>query len=245
MAHSTNSSPLSPSRYEAEGGVPQLLLASASQRRSWLLRQHGYDFLQDPAEVEEVRRPSEPAAAYVERLAREKCRAAMRRGHRHVVSGDTTIEFEGTILEKPVDLNDARDTLHRLSNESVVALTGLTLGSHFDSRCWMVTSVVRSTVHFRNFSEDDVERYILTDEPLGKAGSFAIQGLGWRLIDEVEGCFNNVVGLPMCELRVLARAMRHVHAGPFTPCHSQQQPRCPREALPLATRWLWDEEVID
>ncbi len=171
-----------------------LVLASQSPRRQGLLRNAGIEFVVQPANLEEERLPDEDARAYAERLARDKARVVARLRPADVVLGaDTVVVVDSAVLEKPRDAEDAARMLRLLSGRSHQVTTGVCLiGAGFED--------VRSettTVHFQPLSESDIAFYVAHGEPMDKAGGYAIQGIASRWIPRLEGCYFNVVGLPV------------------------------------------------
>jgi septum formation protein len=176
-----------------------LVLASASPRRQELLRNAGFEFTVQPADVDETMHPGESAKAMVERLAREKAETVLRSlgGKKQVVIGaDTTVVAGKEVLAKPADERDAARMLRLLSGRSHQVITGVCLaGPGF--------AEVRSestTVFFERLSAKEIEAYIATGEPMDKAGAYAIQGYASRWIPRIEGDYFNVVGLPVALL---------------------------------------------
>jgi septum formation protein len=181
-------------RQPSPRATARLLLASASPRRRELLERAGIPCDVAPVHIDERRAPGEPPVDYVRRLAREKAELATR-GHpdRVVLGADTTVVVDDDVLEKPVDDADAARMLERLSGRAHEVLTGIALASNGQ----MIVDVVRTHVWFVPLSEADVRWYIASGEPGGKAGGYAIQGLASRFVSRIEGCYTNVVGLPV------------------------------------------------
>ena len=178
-----------------------LILASASPRRRELLTQAALNFTVESPEINEERLPDEAAAAYVQRLAVEKAQAIWTRRREMdapgdpliVLGADTAVVSEGNILGKPTNAADARRMLHLLSGRTHAVLTGLAAVTRKGS-----TSDVEITqVTFNVLSDREITEYIATGEPLDKAGAYAIQGYAARWIPRIEGCYFNVVGLPI------------------------------------------------
>jgi septum formation protein len=185
-------------RYDAMSGfaVPKIILASASPRRAEILRLVGWDFEILPAAIDESRRDGEDASSYVERLAREKAEeAAARVPNRMIVGADTTVVIDGEILEKPRDTEDARRMLRLLQERWHEVVTGICV-INSDSRTIGIAHQI-TEVKFAPMSEDEINWYVATREPMDKAGGYAIQGLGARFIEEIRGDYLNVVGLPL------------------------------------------------
>lgn len=172
----------------------KLILASASPRRAELLRNAGVGFEVVPAHVAESRRPGEPAEEFVRRLARDKAQAvAAREPSRLVLGADTEVVVEGEVLGKPRDAGDAARMLRLLSGRSHWVTTGVCLlgPGVADTR----TETTR--VSFDQLSEEEIRDYIASGEPMDKAGAYAIQGIASRWIMRLDGCYFNVVGLPV------------------------------------------------
>lgn len=175
-----------------------LHLASASPRRSELLRQLGLDFDVTPADIDESIRPGEAPDAYVERLALEKGRAAWAALDAHdtpVLAADTAVVLAPKILGKPVDAADAADMLAQLAGRSHDVLTSVAV---LDAEREAVI-VNRTEVCFRSIHPDEIAAYWRSGEPSGKAGGYAIQGLGAMFIEEIHGSYSGVMGLPLFE----------------------------------------------
>jgi septum formation protein len=188
----------------------KLILASSSPRRAEILRQAGIAFEICAAEIDETVLPGETALEMVARLAEAKARAItaqMDAAIREciIVGADTTVELDGEILGKPRDSAHAREMLARLSGRTHHVLTGIFLlrlpGNA--SRA----AVEKSAVTFAPLSEKEIDAYVASGEPLGKAGAYAIQGLAGRYIPKIEGCYFNVVGLPLARLYTLLREL--------------------------------------
>ncbi len=176
--------------------VPKIVLASASPRRIEILRIAGWDFYTAPADVDETRHAGENATAYVKRLAREKAGAAAKRNpNRITVGADTTVLIDDEILEKPRDPEDARRMLRLLQGQWHKVVTGICV---IDPSCSTTTVAHEITeVKFAAMTDDEIDWYVSTGEPMDKAGAYAIQGLGARFIEAVRGDYLNVVGLPL------------------------------------------------
>jgi septum formation protein len=143
---------------------------------------------------------------YVQELARRKASAAAPTSAIHVVlAADTIVHLEGEVLEKPDDAPHARALLGRLSGKWHEVYTGICLRRVHDNRT--VTDVERSRVRFAPLSPAEIELYVATGEPLDKAGGYGIQGYGGLLVDRIEGCYFNVMGLPLPCLRRLAHRL--------------------------------------
>jgi len=178
-----------------------LILASASPRRRELLTQAAVDFTVEAADLSEERLADEAAAAYVQRLAVEKAQAVWNRNQATdspddpliVLGADTAVVSEGHILGKPADTADAGRMLRLLSGRTHTVLTGLAAVT----RKRATSDVEITQVTFNIIKDAEIARYIATGDPLDKAGAYAIQGYAARWIPRIEGCYFNVVGLPI------------------------------------------------
>jgi septum formation protein len=180
-----------------------LVLASASPRRKELLTQAGYQFIVVPANIPEEHRPAEDPAAFVTRLALEKAQSVFDQVGDVaseepvlVLGADTTVLVAGEILGKPRDKADAARMLRLLSGRTHQVITGVCLISENKTEVAAETTVVT----MREISEKEIARYIATGEPMDKAGAYAIQGYAARWIPRIEGCYFNVVGLPLARV---------------------------------------------
>lgn len=188
----------------------KFILASASPRRAEILRNAGMAFEIHPTDIDEAPLPGETARAMVARLAEAKARtAAAQIGHAGadaiVVGADTTVELHREILGKPRDAAHAREMLGKLSGRTHHVLTGIFL---LRLRGNAVRSAVEtSAVTFALLSQKEIDAYVSTGEPMGKAGAYAIQGLAGRFIPRVDGCYFNVVGLPLARICTLLREL--------------------------------------
>jgi septum formation protein len=180
----------------------KLILASSSPRRAEVLRNAGIDFEVRPADIDETRRPDESAGDYVQRLALEKARAvaeaAMGTEDSIVVGADTVVVNRGEILLKPESPDDARRMLRQLSGGVHEVHTGLAV-IRMPQRTERVIEEVTS-VHFAQLSDAEIDAYIATGEPFDKAGAYGIQSFGGRYVTRVEGCYFNVMGMPLARL---------------------------------------------
>jgi septum formation protein len=199
-------------------GMSRLVLASASPRRRELLAQAGFVFDVIPAYIPEEPREGEDPEAYVMRLAREKARAvfdglgAEKQGQRDrgtegqrdrgtegqrdgivVLGADTTVTLDRHILEKPRDAEDAKRMLRMLSGKTHRVITGVAL---VDARGSQVAAET-TAVWFAELTEDEIAEYVASGEPMDKAGAYGIQGRAAKWIPRIEGCYFNVVGLPL------------------------------------------------
>lgn len=179
-----------------------LFLASASPRRSELLAQAGFSFEVHPAHIPEEPLTNENPIAYVVRLAREKAQAVFDElgdPQAVVLGADTTVTLDGHILGKPEDAADAARMLRMLSGRTHRVMTGVAVATAKGAE---VAAEVTG-VQFLTLSEEDIAAYVATGEPIDKAGAYAIQGRAARWIPRVEGCYFNVVGLPLALVSTL------------------------------------------
>jgi septum formation protein len=179
-----------------------LLLASASPRRRELLRNAGIEFEVLSVPVDETPLPGERAEALARRLAQAKARAAHKAAQNDprfvsqkllVLGADTVVTVDGHVLGKPADDEDAARMLRLLSGKTHQVITGIALEG---ARGPLVDSVT-TEVTFSPITEAEVRAYIATGEPMDKAGAYAIQGIASRWAVEINGCYFNVVGLPV------------------------------------------------
>jgi septum formation protein len=197
-----------------------LVLASASPRRRELLTQAGFSFTVHPAHVPENPLPGEAPTAYVTRLAREKAETVFREltapqspskvppGSLNieivVLGADTTVTLDDQILAKPEDPADAIRMLRQLSGRTHHVITGVAVVS---SQSTQVAAEV-TAVRFLSLSDGEIESYVATGEPMDKAGAYAIQGHAARWIPRIEGCYFNVVGLPLALVTALLEPLQ-------------------------------------
>jgi septum formation protein len=178
----------------------KLILASASPRRAEILRDAGFAFTVMSSAVDETPIPGESAQDLVQRLADAKAElvAARAVGPAIVIAADTAVLIDGEILGKPRTTEDASHMLTRLGGRVHSVLTGVTLIRLPDVER---RSFIESTlVHFAPLSPEALTHYLATEEPFDKAGAYAIQGRAGRYIPRIEGCYYNVVGLPLARL---------------------------------------------
>ena len=183
------------------GKKTTVILASASPRRRELLRRAGIAYRVRPAAVDEKARRGEAPQAYVARLACAKAAAVWRPGET-VLGADTVVVAGRRMLGKPRDRRDAARMLRLLAGRVHQVLTGLcVLGP--DGAASAV--VVRTRVWFRRLTAAEIAGYVASKEPLDKAGAYAIQGLASKFVERIEGCYFNVVGLPVSQVEALLR----------------------------------------
>ncbi|UCV28708.1 Maf family protein [Ferribacterium limneticum] len=187
----------------------RLYLASRSPRRRELLNQIGIDFdtvvfrdgTRADSETDETPQPGESPVAYVERVARAKAIHGLKIVEerklpmRPVLSADTTLEFNGSIIGKPVDRADAAAILRRLSGHTHRVLTGVAINHMGHSEYVLSTSEVT----FREIDDEEIRHYVMSGEPMDKAGAYGIQGRAGLFVKHLSGSFTGVMGLPVCE----------------------------------------------
>jgi len=178
-----------------------LILASASPRRQELLRNAGIEFKVHPANVPEDILPGESPKAYARRLAVAKARKVFEKySTDQVIGADTIVVVENSILGKPADNNDATRMLRLLSGREHRVITGVCLITPDSTSSRSPREDIRhetTRVTLKALTEEDIKTYVAHGEPMDKAGAYAIQGLASRWIPKIEGCYFNVVGLPV------------------------------------------------
>ncbi len=176
-----------------------LILASQSPRRKYLLEQAGLTFRVIPSRIDESGVSLSSAADCVRRLAEAK---AMEVGQAHpeswVLGADTIVAVDERMLGKPESARKARDMLRRLSGKTHQVFTGFCLYHH--RKTLRFSDTARTDVTFKTLTDLEIDWYIGTGEPFDKAGAYAIQGLGTFLVRRINGSYTNVVGLPVCEV---------------------------------------------
>jgi septum formation protein len=182
-----------------------LVLASQSPRRAEILTQAGIPFTVRVARVDETPRDGETPGGCVQRLAELKARAVPAADGEIILGADTTVVVDGAMLGKPADAADARRMLALLSGRRHEVITGICLRRGDRTVC----DYASTAVWFSQLSEQEIAAYAETGEPLDKAGAYAIQGLACRYIEKIDGCYFNVVGLPVA---LLYRHLRRLEA---------------------------------
>jgi septum formation protein len=186
----------------------KLVLASASPRRAQILRDAGFTFEVIPAHVDETRLPRESAPDYVSRVASSKARRvaqslAAKKERALVIGADTVVVVGRHIIGKPRDAADARRILRLLSGKTHKVLTGVSVVSVPSGK--EVQHVETTLVQFLRLSDADIREYLATGEPFDKAGAYGIQGAGGRFVRRIEGCYFNVMGLPLSRVWTMLR----------------------------------------
>ena len=177
--------------------MTQWVLASSSPRRQELLKLLLTDFEVVPSDVDESMHTAERPGTIVARLAREKALAVQeQRPLACIIGADTVVVCEEEILGKPASHQEARSMLRKLSGRTHQVLTGVCL-LHLDTLFVEPTATI---VTFCHVADQEIENYLRSGEPFDKAGAYAIQGLGARFVERIDGCHFNVVGLPVSRL---------------------------------------------
>jgi septum formation protein len=186
---------------------PAIYLASRSPRRRELLSQMAVDFAVLAADVDESVQPGESPQDYVQRIAVEKARAGVSglaaNDKKPVLAADTAVIVDQTIFGKPVNDDDAWRMLKMLSGQTHQVMTAVALASENDLK----TALSVSEVRFAAMTEAEIEWYIQTGEGRDKAGSYAVQGLGAIFIDQIQGSYSGIMGLPVRETGQLLMQM--------------------------------------
>ncbi len=204
-----------------------LVLASGSPRRVALLSELGVPFQPVVSNEPETIDPGLSPEAQTIILAERKARAVESQLEAGIVLGaDTIVVLDGQLLGKPVDDADATRMLRRLSGREHRVVTGIAVVDA--DTCSVNTSAVTSIVRFRALSDREIALYVATDELRGKAGAYAIQGRGAGLVSALEGCFTNVVGLPLCETARLLTAAGVTIKPTWPGCRLPDGVPCPR-----------------
>ena len=179
----------------------QVILASASPRRLALLQQIGIEAKVCPADFDEVSGSAVQAEDVVIANAIGKCKAVVKiKGDSlPVIAADTVVVAEGVILGKPQNEEDAVEMLKQLSGKTHKVMTGIAVSYAGET----LAEVCKTEVVFRELTDEEIKKYVATGEPLDKAGAYGIQGMGAVLVEKINGCYNNVVGLPLTRLQLI------------------------------------------
>jgi septum formation protein len=187
---------------------PIIILASGSPRRAELLQQIGVPFLQRPVDLDETPLAGEVPVDYVQRLALAKARAGWQQSQANgdnlpVLGADTSVVLNNRIMGKPADFDAAQGMLSALSGKTHQVMTAISLVNAEQQ----LTALVTSDVSFRQLDGEEILAYWQTGEPVDKAGSYAIQGLGAVFVSQLSGSYSAVVGLPLLETWQLLKKM--------------------------------------
>ncbi len=224
-------------------GKGRLLLASQSPRRRELLALLGLPFETAAPDVDEAPQAGESPAALAARLSQAKVWVCARQArtddatdHTIIVACDTIVAHEGQVLGKPRDKDEAAEMLHRLRGYPHSVYTAVTLLEKTTAR--VLTDVAETQVIMRAYTDDELAAYVASGDPMDKAGAYAIQHPGFHPASEVQGCYANVMGLPLCHL---TRCLRDWEAEPQQDvpdvCQSYTGHRCAVYPSILNARW--------
>ena len=210
--------------------MKKILLASASPRRRELLKLLEIEFESISTNTNETRMDNESAPAMVERLSHLKASAAHEKfPDALIIAADTDVELDGAILGKPRDAKDARAMLNALRNRAHNVFTGLTIADNNARE----TELVHARVFMRDYSDAEIDTYVASGDPFDKAAGYAVQHEGFRPVARVEGCFANVMGLPLC--RLYHALARHVEMpAPRLECIAHPEENCSVEKMVLS-----------
>ena len=187
--------------------MANLLLASASPRREELLTQIGISYESASMDINETVKQGELPKNYVLRLAKEKAQAGIALyPDKVVLAADTTVVVDGVILGKPGSTEEAFNMLKHLSGTVHDVLTGVAIARQVNGKLIVNAECVMTKVTFSQLSDYQIEQYIKTKEPMGKAGAYGIQGKAALFVEYIEGSYSNVVGLPLAETGKLLEA---------------------------------------
>lgn len=206
---------------DMQAGKPKdihLVLASNSPRRKELLSLGGWEYAILPPQVDETPLPGEGGVEYVQRLAQSKVEAAASQasGDGVIIAADTTVIIQPAggrelILAKPCDRDEAGVMLRLLRGRTHQVHTALSILSLRDGT--RVADLCTTDVPMRHYTDDEIEAYIASGDPLDKAGAYAIQHSGFHPVETLDGCYANVMGLPLCHL---TRSLRKFGITPLT-----------------------------
>ncbi len=207
-----------------------ILLASQSPRRHDLIQLTGANVTTLSTDINETVKPDEAPTDYVARLSREKAAAAAATQSTEcqmiIVAADTSVIDAGDILGKPANFDEAQALLQRLRNRTHHVLTGITVIEYPTGQG--LTHVVRSPIKMRNFTDEDIIRYVETGDPFDKAGGYGIQHQGFQPVKQFSHCFANVMGLPLCHLtRMLQQLEQQLAVDIATNCQQHLDYACP------------------
>ncbi len=216
------------------GFAASIILASASPRRRQLLSAMGLAFHVVAADVDETVHPGELAAELARRLGAVKAdKVAACHPQDLVIAADTLVVLDNDILGKPANSAEALEMLTRLRGRCHLVYTGLVLMG--PARDWNCQQVAITPVTMRDYSFEEMHRYVASGDPLDKAGAYAIQYAGFDPVARFDGCYANVMGLPMCHLYRALRAWNV--AVPVHPLH----------CCPYAVAWSgcpWSQDIV-
>lgn len=217
-----------------DSGIRRLILASGSPRRRQLLSLLGIPFVIKAASVDESELADEPPTELVLRVSQAKALATGDvRPDELVVAADTVVVLSGEVLGKPANAEDAAYMLHRLRGRSHFVYSGVCVWHPASQR--MIQELGESLVWMRDYTDDEIDKYVDSGDPLDKAGAYAIQHAGFDPVSRVEGCWLSVMGLPLCHLgRALVKLGMIVPANVPGTCDAFTQRACAVSAEILA-----------
>ena len=205
---------------------PLLILASSSPRRHQLMALAGWKFNVSVANVDESQYPNESPSDYVLRLAETMARAIQADPDQIILAADTTVVDGKDILSKPKDSLDAISMLTRLRGHTHQVYTGIALLRLSDG--FLLKDLCVTDVPMRDYSDEEIEAYVATGDPLDKAGAYAIQHPQFHPVASLEGCYASVMGLPMCHVILLMRKMNiQPDTDIFAGCETLLEYQCP------------------
>ena len=227
--------------------MPPLILASNSPRRKELLSLTGFPFVVLSADVDESLFPGEEPIACVMRLARLKAETAQQMADglgfttgQVIVAADTIVVNDGAIFGKPSDQLDARRMLVELRGHNHQVLTAISISTAHGQK--HSTVVCETDVPMRNYTDEEMDEYIRSGDPLDKAGAYAIQHEGFQPVKKMTGCFASVMGLPLCHLvKELESYQLSVLDDVPTACQTNLDYECPIYAT-ILTRYQFKQE---
>ena len=186
--------------------MQKIILASQSPRRQQLLNQIGLDFEIAPSDYKEDFSLELPPRELVQLFSQEKARDITGKYPEHIiVAADTIVVLGKQILGKPETPDKAKETLNRISGQKVTSITGVTVLKTPERQ--ESSQIVETDIWIKELTETEIDNYVATEEPLDKAGAFAIQGTGALITEKIEGSYSNVVGLPLLETYQILKKM--------------------------------------
>ena len=176
----------------------KLILASNSPRRKELLALFGLPFTTSPSNTNEEKLDLETPEQYVIRMAYEKGRCKQLAADEFALSADTIVELDGEVIGKPTDEADAKIILKKMRGKTHLVHTAISL--HKGETDEIMREICHTKVSMRNYSDEEIQTYLNKNNYLDKAGAYAIQDLAFHPVERIEGCYSNVMGLPLCSL---------------------------------------------
>jgi septum formation protein len=203
-------------------------LASNSPRRREMFSWTGWSFRTTSSQVDESINEGEPALDYVKRLALMKASVVIpdAKPGDVIISADTTVVLDGKIIGKPLDPPDAYNILESLQNREHWVVTALAIrqAGHTEE----ILEVCQSRIQMRNYSDDEIEKYVASGDPLDKAGAYAIQNGTFHPVQDFNGCVASVMGLPLCHLeRNLRKLPEYESIDVSAICQKNLKYKCP------------------